>query len=436
MRLSTITKYVVCFLLWGTFTATAASLNEDPLHDKAVNTAREGNPREGLAILQSILDKDPDNYAVRRDFVIIATWAGDCDLALKNYQSIKNAPQQEAYLLVAVSDCLNTQNRRADAIVLLEQGAAQWPEDEELKEKLAELKTERDFDTAPAVAVTLSTDNSDQGNLEWLFETRYSQQVLQDTRAYARFLAKRADDPEFATGDVNRIGVGAIHNLNFQWTFDVELSTDVKQSGDEGVTGTVLYQPYYLWQLGLKHATFAEDVPLRAKAINITSDSTSAFVDFHTDDYRWTWSAGADQYSFSDNNDRKSFYTAGSYAYHLKPKLEHRVVLDLYRSQNSLPASDAVYFNPSRDSTINLTHKTSLVYDSRFQRHVDHFLVFIGNYWQQDYGGNSIYGVGVQQEYNFTDYDYFTWGAGVDSRVYDGKREQQINVYVSYEHKF
>ncbi|MGD8938699.1 MAG: hypothetical protein PVJ72_04925, partial [Gammaproteobacteria bacterium] len=149
-------------------------MNEDPLHDKAVNTAREGNPREGLAILQSILDKDPDNYAVRRDFVIIATWAGDCDLALKNYQSIKNAPQQEAYLLVAVSDCLNTQNRRADAIVLLEQGAAQWPEDEELKEKLAELKTERDFDTAPAVAITLSTDNSDQGNLEWLFETRYS----------------------------------------------------------------------------------------------------------------------------------------------------------------------------------------------------------------------------------------------------------------------
>jgi hypothetical protein len=426
----------VCFLLWGTFTATAAPLNEDPLHDKAVNTAREGNPREGLAILQSILDKDPDNYAVRRDFVIIATWAGDCDLALKSYQIIKNAPQQEAYLLVAVSDCLNTQNRRADAIALLEKGATQWPEDEELKDKLAELKAERDFDTAPAVSVTLSTDNSDQGNLEWLFETRYSQQVLQDTRAYARFLAKRADDPEFATGDVNRIGVGAIHNLNFQWTFDVELSTDVKQSGDEGVTGTVLYQPYYLWQLGLKHATFAEDVPLRAKAINITSDSTSAFVDFHTEDYRWTWSAGADQYNFSDNNDRKSFYTAGSFAYHLKPKLEHRVVLDVYRSQNSLPASDAVYFNPSRDSTINLTHKTSLVYDSRFQRHVDHFLVFVGNYWQKDYSSNSIYGVGVQQEYNFTDYDYFTWGAGVDSRVYDGNREQQINVYVSYEHKF
>lgn len=414
----------------------AATLSDDPLHDKGVKTAREGNHREGLSILQSILDKNPDNYAVRRDFIIIATWAGDCDLALEHYQIIKDAPKQEAYLLVPVSDCLNARDRSAEAIDLLEKGASQWPDDEELKEKLAELKAERDYATAPAVSVTLSSDSSDQGNLEWLLETRYSQQVLKDTRAYVRALAVRADDPEFATGDLNRLGVGAIHHLNFQWTFDVELSTDVKQSGEEGITAAALYQPYYLWQLGLQHATFAEDVPLRAKAVGITSDRTSAFVDFRTDDFRWTWSAGVNQYDFSDNNSRKNFYTAGSYAYHLKPKLEHRLILDLYRSQNSLPATEAVYYNPSRDSTINLTHKTSLVYDSRFERHVDHFLVFVGDYWQQTYGSNVVYGVGVQQEYNFTDYDYFTWGAGVESRIYDGDREQQINGYVSYEHKF
>ncbi|WP_455210623.1 hypothetical protein [Kaarinaea lacus] len=432
----TITNVLVSFLFWGTFTVAAAPLSEDPLHDKGVKTAREGNHREGLAILQTILDKDPNNYAVRRDFIIIATWAGDCDLALKNYKTIKDVANQEAYLLVPVSDCLNARNRRADAIALLEKGITQWPEDEELQGKLAELNAERDLDTAPAISATLATDNSDQGNLEWLFETRYSHQILQDTRAYARFLAVRADDPEFTTGDLNRIGVGAIHRLNFQWSFDVELSTDVKQGGDEGITGTVLFQPYYLWQLGLQHATFTEDLPLRAKAVGTTSDRTSAFVDFRTQDYRWTWSAGANQYDFSDGNNRKSFYTAGSYAYHLKPKLEHRVVLDLYRSKNSLPATNAVYFNPSRDSTINLTHKTSLVYDSRFERHVDHLLVFVGSYWQQNYSSNPIYGVGVQQEYNFTDYDYFTWGAGADSRVYDGNREQQLSVYVSYEHKF
>jgi tetratricopeptide (TPR) repeat protein len=436
VHLSTITKFLVCILLWGIFSVSAAPLNEDPLHDKGVKTAREGNHREGLAILQSILNKDPNNYAVRRDVVIIATWAGDCDLALKNYKHIENTPQQESYVLVPVSDCLNAQNRRADAIALLEKGIAQWPKDEELKEKLTELEAERDIDTAPAVSVSLSTDSSDQGNLEWLFETRYSQQISKDTRAYARFLAVRADDPEFATGDLNRLGIGAIYHLNFQWAFDAEFSTDVKQSGDEGITGTVLYQPYYLWQLGLQHATFAEDVPLRAKAVGTTSDRTSAFVDFRTEDYRWTWSAGANQYDFSDNNNRKSFYTSGSYAYSLKPKLEHRVVLDLSRSKNTLPSTNTVYFNPSLDSTINLTHKTSLVYDSRFERHVDHFFVFIGSYWQKDYSSNPIYGVGLQQEYNFTDYDYFTWGAGVDSRVYDGNREQQLSVYVSYEHKF
>ena len=416
--------------------ATAAPTVDASLHDKAVQTARDGKPQEGLAILQSILDKDPGNYAARRDLVVIATWADDCDLALKNYAMIKDAPQQEAYLLVPVSECLNAQNRREEAIVLLEKGAIQWPEDDELKDALADLKRQHGLDTAPALSVSLSTDNSDQGNLEWLFETRYSQKILKDTRAYARFLAARADDPKFATGDLTRIGAGATYHLNFKWTFDAEVSTDIKDSGEEGITGTVIYQPYYLWQLGVQHATFAEDLPLRAKAVGTTSDRTNAYVDFHTQDYRWTWSAGASQYDFSDNNNRKSFYTNGSFGYHLKPQLEHRLLLDLYRSNNSLPGTDVVYFNPSRDSTITLTHKTSLVYDSRFKRHVDHFFGFIGSYWQKEYDNNSIYGVGLQQEYNFTDYDYFTWGAGADSRVYDGNREQQLSLFASYEHKF
>ena len=150
----------------------AETLSDDPLHDQGVKTAREGNHQEGIAILQSILDKDPDNYAVRRDLTIIATWAGDCDLALKNYKKIQDTPRPEAYLLIPVSDCLTQQNRRKEAIVLLERGTALWPEDEELKQKLAELQRERDFDTAPAVSVSLSTDSSDQGNLEWLLETR------------------------------------------------------------------------------------------------------------------------------------------------------------------------------------------------------------------------------------------------------------------------
>ncbi|MCG6970676.1 MAG: hypothetical protein LJE85_13000 [Gammaproteobacteria bacterium] len=436
MQIQTITNFLVIFFLSGTVSVAAETLNDNPLHDKGVNAAREGNHQEGIAILQSILAKDPDNYAVRRDLVIVATWANDCDLALKNYQSIKDAPNQEAYLLIPVSECLNEQNRQADAITLLEKGVTIWPENEEIKEKLTEFKQERDMDIAPVASVSLSTDSSDQGNLEWLFETRYSQQLLKDTRGYARFLAVRADDPEFATGDLNRLGVGVIHHLTYQWTFDVELSTDVKNSGEEGITGAVIFEPYYLWQLGLQHATFAEDLPLRAKAVGTTSDRTTAFVDFRTQDYRWTWSAGANQYEFSDENNRRSFYTSGSYAYHLKPKLENRLVLDLYRSKNSLPATNAVYFNPSRDSTITLTHKTSLVYNSRFKRHVDHFYGFVGSYWQQDYSSNPIYGIGLQQEYNFTDFDYLTWGAGVDSRVYDGDREQQFSIYITYEHKF
>ena len=413
-----------------------APQDNDSQQDKGVQLAREGKYQEGLAILQKLLDKNPGNYAVRRDYVIIATWAGDCDLALENYEKIKTAKQQEGYLIVAVSDCLNEQNRPEEAIELLRKAEKQTPDDEEVKQKLVELNKEYDLNTAPTLTVTLSNNNSDQGNQEWLFETRYSQQVLKDTRAYARFLAARADDPKFATGDLNRLGVGAIHHLNYQVSVDVELSTDVKNSGEEGITGTVLYQPYYLWELGLQYASFAEDLPLRAKAADITSDRTSVFADFRSKDYRWNWSANASQYSFSDSNTRKSFSTAAGYAHYMTPSLEHRLILDYYRSSNTLPGSSAVYFNPSRDSAINLTHKTSFVYDSRFKRHVDNIFVSLGSYWQKDFDRKLVYGFGFQQEYTFTDTAYFTWGASYNSRVYDSNREREIGVFATYEQKF
>ncbi|MDX1812823.1 MAG: hypothetical protein R3240_12780, partial [Gammaproteobacteria bacterium] len=120
VRIVTKATISLCICILGFQWAAAETLNDDPLHDKAVNTAREGNPREGLAILQSILDKNPSNYPVRRDVVIIATWADDCDLALKNYKLIQDAPDQESYLLIPVSECLVARDRQADAIVLLE----------------------------------------------------------------------------------------------------------------------------------------------------------------------------------------------------------------------------------------------------------------------------------------------------------------------------
>lgn len=438
MRVRIITNVLICILLlfWGLTAVSAQTLSDDPLHDKAVKLAREGDNQQGLSILQSILDKDPENYAVRRDLIIIATWAENCGLALKNYQLIKDAPNQEAYLLVAVSDCLNETNRRSEAIALLEKGRAQWPEDEELEQKLAELNNEQQSETAPKVSVSLSSNNSDQGNLEWLLETRYSQQLLKDTRGYARFLAARANDPEFATGDLNRLGAGITHHLNFRWTFDVMVSTDVTESGEEGLTGTVFFQPHELWELSAQHATYAEDLPLRAKATDTTSDRSSFSADFHTQDYQWTWSAGVSMYDFSDGNKRKSYSTAGDYAYYLQPKLEHRLALDLYRATNTLPATNVVYYNPSRETSITLTHKTTVVFNTRFVRHVDNYYAYIGNYAQEGYGGEAIYGVGVQQEYQFTDNDYFTWEGGLGSRVYDGKREQQASISVSYEHTF
>ncbi|WP_455204690.1 hypothetical protein [Kaarinaea lacus] len=409
-------------------------LNPDPQHDQGVQLARDGKHRQGLAVLEKILQKQPDNYAVRRDSVIIATWAKDCDLALEHYEFIQDAPKKEAYLLIPVAECLHQQDRQQEAITLLQNGRQDWPDDEELKEKLVEYQQQRQLDTAPTISATLRNDTSDQGNVEWLFETRYGQQIFTDTRAYARFLAVRADDPEFDTGDLNRIGAGITHHLTYQVTLDAEVSTDVKQSGEEGITLTGIYTPYYLWEVGAQYASFAEDVPLRAKALRITSDRTTIFAGFHTDDYRWTWSGSTNYYDFSDGNERRNFYTDGSYAYYLEWNLEHRVTLGWFQSHNTL--DDTVYYNPKDDRSVTLTHKTSYVYDSRFERHADHFSIYAGNYWQRNYNSEMIYGISFQQEYGFTLHDYFSWGAQVGSAVYDAQREDETHVFITYEHKF
>jgi hypothetical protein len=118
----------------------------------------------------------------------------------------------------------------------------------------------------------------------------------------------------------------------------------------------------------------------------------------------------------------------------MQPDLEHRVIVEVYTSSNSLTGT--VYYNPERDRSVNLVHRSSLVYDSRYDRHVDHVYFYIGDYYQQNYGNNSTYGIGYQQEYDFTQKSYFTWRLSLESRIYDGEREQQTYFFASYAYKF
>ena len=405
-------------------------------HQRGVMLARAEKYEEGLTVLRTLLQQDPEHYAVIRDIVIITTWTENCPKALQQYKRIQAHANQESYLLGPVSQCLYETGNKKQAFDKLESAIAQWPDDSELKEIRSELKRREKEASAPKSNIRLSvgTNDSDQGNQEWFLETRYNRKLQENIEIYARFITVRADDPRFETGDLNRVGVGAELNLHKQWALIQDFSFDIDRSGEGGSTTTIVHSPNSLWSFNLGYASFAEDLPLRAKAQSIDANRVSTSADFHTKDYLWTWSASAARYNFSDSNNRQSMSTAVSYAYVLRNDWEQRIIFDIYKSANSNDDS-AVYYNPKNDLSIGLTHQLDIVYDTRFKRHVDHIYVSLGNYKQKNFSGKGTWGIRFEQEYDFDDTHSFGFSIAFNQRVYDGNREDQKSFLVNYSRK-
>jgi len=428
-------QFTVALLFFATSgLAPAATLSDKEAAaelSRGVEIAREGHYDQGLEILQAVLEQTKNQYPVLRDIVIITTWKEDCPAALQAYEEIHNHPEQEAYLIAPVSRCLYEVGKEQEAFDKLQAGIKQWPGDKELQDLLTSLQSGPEpFVSSSFVNVAVGANQSDQGNQEWILETLYNKRFRADFLAYARFLTIRADDPNFDTGDLNRVGVGGRYDFLDKWAVDQEFSFDLKRSGESGSTTTLFYTLEPSWTFNLSYASFAEDLSLRAKAQLIDSDRISASVDFHTEDYLWTWAASTSLYDYSDGNDRNTFFTTGSYAYVLKTELEQRVSLELYRSTNT--NIDTFYYNPIDDLTLTVSHVVDYVYDSKFKRHVDHFYVYIGSYSQKNQSSKSVWGLRFEQDYDFDDYNALNISFGFDERVYDGNRENQLAFYVNY----
>jgi tetratricopeptide (TPR) repeat protein len=83
-------------------------------HQRGVALARQGKHDEALRILRPLLRAHPDNYPLRRDYIIISSWKGDCDTALAEFARIKRPAQLEKYFIPPVADCAVKRARSGD----------------------------------------------------------------------------------------------------------------------------------------------------------------------------------------------------------------------------------------------------------------------------------------------------------------------------------
>lgn len=400
---------------------------------RAGELAHEDKLDSALAILKPLLVMRPDNYEIRRDYVVISAWNGDCDEAVAKYQPMADRTPKEDYIISPIAHCLKERRQTDEALALLRYGSKTYPNNGDIKQAHKDLLNDISIEARPTLDITFGTDESDAGSRENSLSVRYTRQLTKNTRWFVRYFTKRGNDEEFETEDMNRIGGGLMHWFHPQWYGEVELSTDTNESDYDGQRYMLSFYPTSLLSLRAEFTTYTEDLSLRAVEVETDAERFTLAADYHTSDYRWELSAAVSDYSFSDGNNRNSLYAAAGYGYILNADFEERLIVSLYQSEND--DQNVVYYSPEEDTDITVTNRTSFEVDTKYLRHWDHVELYIGRYDQKGFDTKFTYGAKYIQDYDFDQISSLSWNVGAASRVYDGDRESNFSIFVHYHRK-
>lgn len=395
---------------------------------QAMIFARIGQHQRALKILQSLRTKYPHRYSIQRDYILVASWTGNCDRVIDGYRGLQGKYRHYSRVAVPAAKCLREQNRVRDAIDVLETALDRNRGNRELKRELLAARQElsaQNFTTE----YDLETNSSDAGFREWRGQAMVWGEIADHLYGHARFTMLRAFDPQFATGDLNRVGVGIDYSMG-NASVDGEVSGDIARTGETGLSTTVHYAPTDRWKLTAAHHTFSEDVPVRAKALNITSNQWHAGVSFHTPDTVWEWLVAMDWLDYSDGNRRREWVSELGFGLDLKPEREIRLMFELSQSTNTLIGTN--YFNPLSAQTLIGGYKLTRIHKSQYKRKTDELFTWLGSYRQQNFGSDVIYGVRYGQNIALDDARSFRWFVAAASKVYDGNRQSEIEAGLHY----
>lgn len=433
-RLLPFLAFLSVVIVCGAETTRVSARSLEAQHTRAVEMGRAGKYDDALSILDKLLQEHPDNYPLHRDHVLITIWKGDCKAALKGFEKVRSH-EHPPYLTVPVSDCLIEQNRPKEAATLVRTGLQRNPDDASLGHALLKatlvVEADRPIDeNRPAVAFEFITDESDQGQREWFTRIEASTRIADRTRLYARYSIARSDESGLETGDFDRAGIGLRFRINEQLLIDQEFSTDISDSGKGGSASVIVYEPRDTWRLSARYTTFAEDLPLRARAAGVEGRHGEVSAEHNSTDYVWYGFASLNRYDFTDMNRRQSIFGTVGYTFEMLPYREQTLYGELYSSSNSL--DNAPYFNPERDRSVGLVHRTNFIFESRFKRHVDSLFLELSSYWQEGFGSHGKWGVRYEQDYDFDDTSHLNLGLGYARNIYDGQSEYETRFELRY----
>lgn len=372
--------------------------------------------QQAQAYLEPMVKNAPQHAGLRVDLGYVYLWRGFPRRA------------QEQFELVLATDPQDTDAQRGVIAALLDQGeygAAR----------------ERWHSAAPSFAaiqnVGRSIERRGRPSVEWLVLSnnntsleRGSNETVLDARYYSRVSSNgwrgtagyrsNAADLSIGRTRMQRL-MGGASWLTSEWDASAELSADANDGSDVGLGGRATWHANDQWRVGLGAESYMQDLPLAAYARDI--DATRVFGDlgYRVSENR-RLGAHAERAQFSDDNTRTALsgYVSQNVWSTARQSLDGGI--DVYTSRNTIDT--APYFNPKSDHSVNAT----LVYDQRLWRKGDaswrhRVSGAIGNYWQENYGGNDTWQLRYQHTWQPVERVQLALAVRRSKPVYDGNDE-------------
>ena len=96
-------------------------LNDNVLRNEAVQSAREGNFTKALGTIKQALQKNKDSPQIISDYIVILSWSGNSQEAVRVYEEFTHQDALSEYVLPEVAKCYRIINRYDSAIKLYTQ---------------------------------------------------------------------------------------------------------------------------------------------------------------------------------------------------------------------------------------------------------------------------------------------------------------------------
>ncbi len=409
-------------------------LNPDKLYARTVSSmarAYVGKQSQAESRLNSLLSQAPDNIDAQTSLAHIFLWRGWPRLALKKYQSVLDQDSDNMEAKTGRVNALSSRSNFAEAEIELKPLQRQYSDHPQVKNLTRDAKIRKMREIWIEVNGGSSNDTTRyQGSSDLgLTAYYYDRPWYLGLRAFA-YLSHLQGDFSGETAVRNRGGIG----FHYQQQ-DIVLRGNI--NGGDGSAGLSLqgrWNPTDHWQGTLAIDTFSDEMPLRADLAGVKARSLNIGTKYRFHESR---SLGASfQYmDFDDGNQRNTLSLFGQQR--LFAGLRYRLGSELYLYHQTNTADSVVYFNPSKQSSVELSFNNEWLTFMHYEKSMRQRLkIGMGSNRQQNFDTKPTWMVSYEHHWSFSQQLSLAYGVSRSRPVYDGVKESFfrgfMNLYVRF----